>query len=142
MREQVVVSTEMCTSPDASVSVVLIIRIPFLKMIRIIQGFGDDVPLQGRAVAAIDRHAFIRTPADAAMIDDEAFASAGTQRIVMPAAMDFSLVLVPVAHPEPEVSDDDIIPGHRHGMIGQADTIARGRLSGDRDIPADAHGRG
>src|SRR5215204_682825 len=99
----------MFTAPNTAVTMIFKIFISCFKMIRIIQWLRDDIPLKGSAVSCVYRHYFISTPAYRTMIDDDVISSCSAQCIVTSPAVDFAFVLVPIAHAEPQIADDDII---------------------------------
>ena len=128
----------MTAAPDATETMLLKIGIASFEMIGIIQRLGNKVPLQRSTVAAIHRKTFIRTPADAAMIDDDMFFANAAKGIIMTTSIYFAFVLKTVAHAKPEIAHNDIIATKTNGVIGDTDAITGRRLAGDRNIFLDA----
>src|SRR5688572_27998136 len=124
----------MPAAPDTAITMPLVIFIAAFKMIGIIQRFGDDIPLQRCAIAPIDRHTFIRTPAHTAMVYDDVRSPRSAQGIVAAAAIYHTFSLVPVTQAEPHVTDDDVVAPKAHRVIGNANAIARRGLSGNRGV--------
>src|SRR5437763_1481241 len=124
----------MSTSPDGTVSMMLIILVPFFKMIRIVQGFSDQVPLQGSAVSGINRKYLVCTPAQGAMVYNKVFIVQSPESVVATIAIYHAPFLIFISHPEADITHNDIISGQYHGVVCKTDAITGGCLTGDRNI--------
>ena len=80
MRKQVVVCRQMQTSPNTAEPVMLVILVARFKVIGIIQGFGNDVPLRVVLSPAYTLNTSSGTPAHAAMIDDDVLAPGSAKK--------------------------------------------------------------
>ena len=141
------------STPDTSISMFLKISAT-LEMIRVIERLRNDVPLQRDTIAPIDGQRLVTAPADRTMVNDNVVApkipesvisTTGFQRHASgrkrrrghPAIHRGSFQLIPITHPDTDVTDNHIVAADRHRMISKTNTIPRRRLACNRCIAPD-----
>jgi len=96
-------------------------------MHRITQTLGNDAPLQGEVFILVKGDALIGRPAHGAVVNDDVLAETAPQGI--------PFLLGGIAHPEPEIADNDVVGIDENRIVAQGDAVAGSRLAGDGDIP-------
>ncbi len=112
-------------APDTAVTVTALI------VQRTAQTLGEDAPLHREIFVGIERGAFVRTPADRAMVDQDIAAVTSPERVLV---MGRGAHLV--AHAETQVTQHDIVRPHGHAEARNADAVAGSALAGDRHVVA------
>ena len=125
---------EVAATPDTTKAMVFVTGIACLEVIRVIERFGNKVPLQGSAVATIYGECFIGTPAHCAMIDDNMLSSCTTKCIVAAVSIHHTATLVFIAHAETKVAYNDIIATECNGLVCYTYPVARRCLTGHGQI--------
>ncbi len=107
-------------TPDAAVAVIAFV------MRGMIQAFANEAPLDRGIFIIIKRSDFINSPTEREMIDDDVS--------IADAGYGIALTLFLVAHPNAEVSNDDIISRDDERKIFDTNSIAGSGLTGNGNI--------
>ena len=71
------------------------------------------------------------------MINDDILSANAAKRIIAPIAGNHTATLKAVAHAKTQEANNDVITCQRHGLIGQANTIAWSCLPGNSYVAFD-----
>ena len=101
VNQQIMMERSILAAPDGTISM------GSFAVNRLIEALGNDTPLHGKIDISIKRSAFIGTPADAAMVNDDVFTESASKSI------GFNTFFI--AHAKTQVSHDDIIGFNGNG---------------------------
>src|SRR4051812_45894335 len=108
----------MPAAPDAAIAVMLVIFITRFKVIRIIQGLADQIPLKRGAIAAINRKGFVGAPTHTAMVNDNFISACAAKGIIATVAINHAAFLGLITHSKTHVANDDVIAAQLHRLVG------------------------
>jgi hypothetical protein len=94
----------------------------------ILKTLRSDTPLHSEVLGTIDRQALINTPTHGTVVDDDVFGIHTTESV------SFVICHILVAQSETNITDNDILARNGERIIGNANAIARSRLSCNGDI--------
>ena len=118
--EHVVVERGVASAPQTAVAVLA------LAVNRVAQALREQAPLHREVAVCVERCALVGRPRHGAVVEDQVLVVAAPDGVV--------LILGDIAHAETHVADDDVVGLHLHGVVAQADAVARGGLSGDGQV--------
>ncbi len=123
--QEVVMVSGIRATPDATVPVIA------LSVHGGAKALGDNIPGEGKVFHAIERGAFVGTPANGAVVDNN-FLERIAVFVHYLHGVVLGLLLVP--HPAADETDNDVAGMNPERVILQADTVAGGGLTGNGEI--------
>ena len=124
MGQEIVVIRRVFSSPDAAVTV------GSLLVDGLAQAFRNDIPLEAEVLHPIEGRALIRAPAHRAVVNH--YIGVGAVPVEYLHGIVFRLGLV--AHAAADEADYHVARRNLEGIVLQADSIPRSRLSGDGHV--------
>ena len=100
------------------------------RVARVHHALCGDAPLYGGVVAAVEREALVYAPAHRAVVYDDVLLVHSAESVAL------VCIDVAVAHAEAEIAYYDVVGTYLKRIVGDADAVAGGCLSGYGDVAA------
>ena len=122
--QQVMVERGIFAAPDAAIAVAA------LGMPRIVETLGKQAPLHREITVGVERRAFVHRPRHRTMVEDDILVVTPPDTVLLR----FGGILGRIAQTETDIADNHVVGIDPHGVVAQADAVARGGLAGDGQV--------